>query len=114
MRRFACITRAKVLFLDNLSTLAPDLGENDNDEWRRINGRLLHLRRLGVMVIILDHSGKDFAHRGASRKEDNTFWGLKLTNKKPGGFSGARFLSEFDKNRNDPGWFRAHNMVICL
>jgi hypothetical protein len=65
--------------------------------------RLLHLRRYGIKVLILDHEGKAKTHRGASRKEDSITYAIKLNElPKPHGFVGARFLSLFEKNRNHP------------
>jgi AAA domain len=101
--------KARVLILDNLSTLSSGLKENDNDEWDKVKGWLLHLRRLGITVIILDHQGKNYEHRGASRKEDNVTWVIKLTNlkKRGDGFVGAKFRSDFEKNRNDPAGYQS-------
>jgi len=98
-----------VLLLDNLSTLSSGLKENDNDEWDKIKRWLLHLRRLGIAVIILDHQGKNYEHRGASRKEDNVTWVIRLTNlrRKGDGFVGAKFRSDFEKNRNDPAGYQS-------
>ena len=76
---FCCRKRAKFLILDNLSTLCVGLGaDSDNDAWDRINPWLLHLRRYGIAVLILDHEGKARTHRGASRKEDSIAYAIKL------------------------------------
>jgi len=98
---FCCRKQAKALILDNLSTLCVGLGaDSDNDAWDRINSWLLHLRRYGIKVLILDHEGKARTHRGASRKEDSIAYAIKLNElPKPYGFVGARFISLFEKNR---------------
>jgi hypothetical protein len=77
--------------------------DRDNDAWDNINPWLLHLRRYGIAVLILDHEGKGRTHRGASRKEDSIAYAIKLNElPKPSGFVGARFISLFEKNRDDP------------
>ncbi|MDB2613790.1 AAA family ATPase [Chlamydiales bacterium] len=61
---------AKLLILDNLSTLAPSLQENEADSWGPIQSWLLKLRKQGISVLIVHHAGKSGRQRGTSRRED--------------------------------------------
>ena len=93
---------ARVLVLDNLSTLASGMAENDADEWEKVNGWLLNLRRRGVSVVIVHHAGRNGAMRGTSRREDAAFWVVSLTGE-GATEEGARFASAFTKrSRNTP------------
>lgn len=90
---------ARVLFLDNLSTLFPGVAENDNDAWEAVLPWLLQLRRLGIAVVIVAHAGRNGQMRGASRREDTAAWVLRLddgldvaTSKR-----GAKFRTVFTK-----------------
>lgn len=100
----------KVLILDNLSCLFQGVKENDADDWEKVLPWLLHLRRCGIAVIIVAHSGRNNATiRGTSRREDAAFWILRLDEVTVSGpRRGSRFISRFQKQRNspeDPGAF---------
>jgi hypothetical protein len=99
-----CLARsARVLILDNLSSLASGVKENEGDSWEKILGWLLHLRRLKIAVLIVHHSGRNGEMRGTSRREDAAFWIIRLEQKDSGGSKdGARFVSVFTKQRNSP------------
>ena len=86
----------RVLFLDNLSTLAAGMKENEADEWEKVNNWLLMLRRRGVAVVIVHHAGRNGQMRGTSRREDAAFWVVSLTGDQATE-SGARFTSTFTK-----------------
>lgn len=58
-----------VLFLDNLTSLAPG-GKEGQEEWFPIQEWLLHLRHRGVHTWFFHHSGKSGTQRGASGRED--------------------------------------------
>lgn len=92
----------KVLFLDNLSTLATGMAENDSDDWEKVNPWLLTMRRLGIAVVIVHHAGRNGELRGTSRREDNVFWIISLVdaNDSSADPRGARFVSRFTKKRN--------------
>ena len=98
-----CVDKGlKVLFLDNLSTLAPAGKENDGDDWGVLLPWLLELRRHKITVIFIHHAGRNGMLRGHSRKEDTCSWIIRLDLKscpvqKP---EGAVFISSFTKNRN--------------
>ena len=58
-----------VLFLDNLTSLAPG-GKEGQEEWFPIQEWLLRLRHRGIHTWFFHHSGKSGAQRGASGRED--------------------------------------------
>jgi putative DNA primase/helicase len=65
----------KVLILDNLSSLCFGMEENGNDDWELMLPWLLQLRRVGIALIVVHHSGAAGARmRGGTRKEDHAFW----------------------------------------
>jgi hypothetical protein len=90
---------AKVLILDNLSTLASGMKENEADSWERLNNWLLDLRRRKIAVVIVHHAGRSGEMRGTSRREDNVFWIIALDDAKKHADDtrGARFISYFTK-----------------
>ena len=89
----------KVLILDNLSTLASGMKENEADAWEIVNTWLLDLRRRGVAVIIIHHAGRSGQMRGTSKREDNVFWIIALDDMKKTADDkrGACFISYFTK-----------------
>jgi hypothetical protein len=95
-----CITSGvKVLFLDNLSTLASGMRENEADSWELVNSWLLNLRRRKIAVVIVHHAGRSGEMRGTSKREDNVFWIIALDDAKKNADDkrGARFISRFTK-----------------
>ena len=89
----------KVLILDNLSTLASGMKENEADAWEKVNNWLLDLRRRKIAVVIVHHAGRSGEMRGTSRREDNVFWIIALddSKRKAEDKRGARFISYFTK-----------------
>lgn len=97
-----CVTNSiEVLVLDNLSTLS-NVPENDNDEWTVMKKWLLEFRRRGIAVIVIHHAGRNGHMRGASKREDDLFWVIKLedSRERQGTTEGAQFITRFTKNRN--------------
>jgi len=95
-----CVTiGVKVLFLDNLSTLASGMRENEADSWELVNNWLLDLRRRKIAVIIVHHAGRSGEMRGTSKREDNVFWIIALDDarKNADDKRGTRFVSHFTK-----------------
>jgi hypothetical protein len=92
-------SHAKVLILDNLSTLASGMKENEADSWELVNNWLLDLRRHRIAVIVVHHAGRSGEMRGTSRREDNVFWIIALDDarKDADDKRGARFISRFTK-----------------
>jgi hypothetical protein len=95
-----CLTTGvKVLILDNLSTLASGMRENEADSWELVNNWLLDLRRRKIAVVIVHHAGRSGEMRGTSKREDNVFWIIALDDAKTNADDkrGARFISRFTK-----------------
>ena len=93
----------KFLFLDNLSCLFNGLRENESDSWELVLPWLLSLRRQGISVFIVAHSGRNGQMRGTSRREDAAFSVIRLEepiDKDIELKDGARFVSRFTKDRN--------------
>jgi AAA domain/CHC2 zinc finger len=92
-------SKVKVLVLDNLSTLARGMRENEADSWELVNPWLLDLRRRKIAVVIVHHAGRSGEMRGTSKREDNVFWIIALDDAKKNADDkrGARFISRFTK-----------------
>lgn len=95
------IEDAEVLILDNLSTLAPTMQENEADSWTSVQQWILKLRKKGISVIIVHHAGKGGQQRGTSRREDvlDTVIVLKHSQRYSMS-SGACFEIHIEKARN--------------
>lgn len=63
-------TDTRLIIVDNLSTLAPGLEENDSMSWGVIQRWLLCQRAAGRSVLLVHHAGKGGTQRGTSRRED--------------------------------------------
>lgn len=89
----------KVVVLDNLSTLASGMKENDASDWEQVNNWLLQFRRHKIAVILVHHAGRNGEARGTSKREDATFWVIALDDAKKDldDKRGARFISRFTK-----------------
>ncbi len=96
--------RWDVIILDNLSSLLPNIRENDKDAWGPINQFILQLRWMGKSVIFVHHAGKNGDQRGTSGREDQLDYVLKLT--LPAGHDpkeGCRFDATLTKSRSLTG-----------
>jgi AAA domain/DnaB-like helicase N terminal domain len=89
----------KLVIIDNLSTLASGIKENDSYEWERLQNWLLQFRRHKIAVILIHHSGRSGEIRGTSKREDAAFWIIALDDAKKNSDDkrGARFISRFTK-----------------
>lgn len=91
-----------LVVLDNLSAWARSGGkENDEASWAPMAAWMLGLRRRGIAVLLVHHSGKNGEQRGTSKKEDLLDVVLKL--KRPADYDpkdGSVFVMEFSKARN--------------
>ena len=58
-----------LLILDNLSTLLASGSEGASDAWLPMQNWLLRLRRKGIAVLLIHHSGVNGRQRGTSRRE---------------------------------------------
>lgn len=98
----------KFVIFDNLSSLTT-VDELDANEWIAIQEWLLYLRRQGVAVLLVHHSGKNGGQRGISKREDilDTVIKLEVPSKKnkekeveENELFGGRCRLKFEKNRN--------------
>jgi hypothetical protein len=94
------IADANLIIVDNLSTVARGLRENEADSFAPLQGWLLRQRAGGRSVLVVHHAGKNGGQRGTSRKEDALDSILSLT--RPPGYDaaeGARFEVRYSKSR---------------
>lgn len=100
----AVLDGAELLILDNLSALCRSGRENEADDWQSIQDFLLRLRRRGVAVLMIHHSGKGGQQRGTSRREDLLDTVVAL--RRPQDYrprEGARFEVHVEKARGVAG-----------
>ena len=91
----------ELIILDNLSCLQRTGIENDAGGWTVMQEWLLHLKSIGKAVLLIHHSGKGFAQRGTSKRED--FLNTILTLKRNPLYEfeeGARFEVHYEKARS--------------
>lgn len=101
--------KPRMVILDNLSTLAAGLDENDNTQLDGLNDWLISMRALGTAVVLVHHSGKSGDQRGASRREDPMDLVVRLADRGAEG-EDQTFRVEFPKARyGDPG----HRGLLC-
>lgn len=94
----------KLIILDNLSTLVRSGVENDAQSWQPFQDWILKMRRDGIAVFMIHHSGKGKLQRGTSKREDVLDTVLCL--ERPDDYSadqGARFIINFEKSRTMHG-----------
>jgi len=90
-----------LVIVDNLSAWARTGRENESESWIPIADWTLALRRRGIAVMLVHHSGKSGEQRGTSKKEDLLDVAIKLA--RPDDYDsrqGARFVLSFTKARH--------------
>ncbi|MFN6253030.1 MAG: AAA family ATPase [Acetobacteraceae bacterium] len=95
---------ADVILLDNLSTLAAGMRENEADDWGAFQAWLMRMRRAKKLVILIHHAGKGGNQRGTSRREDALDTVIAL--RRPQDYTpeeGARFEVHVEKARGAMG-----------
>ena len=94
------IADAELVIVDNLSTIARGLRENEADSFGPLFSWMLAQRAAGRSVLVVHHAGKGGGQRGTSRKEDVLDTVVSLA-RKPGyeASEGARFEVRFTKSR---------------
>jgi hypothetical protein len=96
----SAIGDSDLIILDNYSTLARGLRENEADSFGPVQSWLLAQRAAGRSVLAVHHAGKGGGQRGTSRKEDVLDSVVSLS--RPPGYTqseGARFEVRFTKSR---------------
>ena len=96
----SAITDAELIVVDNLSTIARSLRENEADSFGPVQTWLLAQRAANRSVLVVHHAGKGGGQRGTSRKEDVLDTVISLS--RPPGYvasEGARFEVRFTKSR---------------
>jgi putative DNA primase/helicase len=92
------------VIFDNISTLVNGGPENDAASWDEMQQWLLQLRRRGITVLLIHHSGRGENARGTSKREDVLDTVIKLT--RPDDYEmdeGARFEVHLTKARGITG-----------
>lgn len=92
---------ARVLILDNLSSLMYGVKENEAEGWEGVGQWAIKQRALGRTVIFVHHAGKSGGQRGSSKREDLLDVVIKLD--RPSDYrpeQGARFSVHFEKARS--------------
>jgi KaiC/GvpD/RAD55 family RecA-like ATPase len=92
---------AKLLVLDNLSSLFRTGSENEAESWNGAQEWFLSLRRRAISVLLIHHANKNGSQRGTSKKEDLLDTVISL--RRPEDYSpeeGARFEVHYEKARN--------------
>ena len=92
------VADADLIIVDNLSTIARGLRENEADSFGPVQAWMLTQRTAGRSVLVVHHAGKGGGQRGTSRKEDTLDTVISLA--RPPGYlanEGARFEVRFTK-----------------
>jgi hypothetical protein len=96
----SAIEDGELIIVDNLSTVARGLRENEADSFGPVQTWMLAQRAAGRSVLVIHHAGKSGGQRGTSRKEDTLDTVISLS--RPPGYAeneGARFEIRFTKAR---------------
>jgi AAA domain len=96
----SAMNEAELIIVDNLSTVARGLRENEADAFGPVQTWLLSQRAASRSVLLIHHAGKGGGQRGTSRKEDVLDSVISLS--RPPVYSateGARFEVRFTKSR---------------
>lgn len=105
---------ARVIILDNLSSLVYGAKENEAEGWEPIAQWAIRQRALGKSLIFVHHAGKNGVQRGTSKRED--LLDISISLKRPTDYcavDGARFEVHFEKARSLYGT-EAEPFEVCL
>jgi len=92
---------ARVIILDNLSSLIHGAKENEAEGWEPVGQWAIRQRAQGRSLIFIHHAGKGGGQRGTSKREDLLDVVIKL--QRPADYmpeQGARFSVHFEKARS--------------
>lgn len=93
---------AKVIFVDNLSTLCRSGQENDSESWIPVQTWAIRHRSQGRSIVFIHHANKSGGQRGTSKKEDvldNVIF-LQRPEDYDESTDGAKFEVLFEKSRS--------------
>lgn len=93
---------AKVIFVDNLSTLSRSGQENDSESWNPVQTWAIKHRSQGRSIVFVHHANKGGGQRGTSKKEDildNVIY-LRRPEDYDEAKDGAKFEVVFEKSRS--------------
>jgi putative DNA primase/helicase len=88
-----------VIVIDNLASLAPATLKNDPSSWHSMNEWFLDLKRKGISIIFVHHSGKDGDQLGSSTKENGADTVIRLNKSKGSGPGNLSLDVNFTKYR---------------
>ena len=95
------VAGVNLIILDNLSALCRSGDEDKREGWLPVQEWCLRLRRRGIAVLLLHHSGKGRQQRGASAREDLLDTVFTLKHPKDYSFNeGLRCEVHFEKTRS--------------
>lgn len=92
---------ARVIVLDNLSSLIHGTKENEAEGWEPVGQWAIRQRAQGRTLVFVHHAGKNGGQRGTSKREDLLDVVIRLH--RPEGYrpeQGARFAVHFEKARS--------------
>lgn len=93
---------AKVIFVDNISTLCRSGNENEGDSWKPIQNWAIYHRSQGRSIVFIHHANKSGEQRGSSGREDVMDNVIRL--RRPDDYDeskdGAKFEIHFTKARS--------------
>lgn len=98
------VNEAKVIIVDNISTLCRSGNENDAESWNTVQEWAIQQKSSGKTVLFIHHAGKGGQQRGTSKREDVMDSVIAL--KRPDDYTakqGARFEIHFEKSRGFSG-----------
>ncbi len=94
------IDKAKLIIVDNISTICRSGKENESESWNTVQEWALRMRAQGRSVLFVHHAGKGGAQRGTSKREDILDTVIALRH--PSDYDpsqGATFEVHFEKSR---------------
>lgn len=97
----AHVGEAKVIILDNLSSLMHGAKENEAEGWEPVGQWAIRQRAQGRTLLFVHHAGKSGGQRGTSKRED--LLDVVINLQRPQDYrpeDGARFAVRFEKARS--------------
>jgi hypothetical protein len=92
----------RLLILDNLVSLCSGVDFNKMDEWARINGWFMDMRRHGISCLFLHHSGKELSRGSLGSSTIQTNINAVIALRKPENYTtedACRFICTLEKDK---------------